>query len=193
MSSLTKLGDAYPYSIDAVITLEDAKLFLRVTADDEDDWIELLIGQATEFIENACNIQLMEAEYEWRLDGFKDDTIKLPRGPVISVDEITYIDTNGDEQTLDAGLYDVDVYDPTGRIAPAYGQSWPDTRIQMNAVCVAYTAGYVDISDVPEIAKGAIRLLIGHWYRNREAMLTGTISKEIELGVQRLKWMLRRH
>lgn len=191
--SLVKVIPTYPYAIDDVITLEDAKLFLRVTGDDEDEFIEGLIGQATEFVEAAANIQLCECGYEWRLDSFETYSLKVPKGPLLSIDSIVYVDIDGVEQTLAESVYSVDEKDPTGRIQPAYGESWPSTRVQMNAVTIAYTAGFGDSDDVPQLAKGAIRLLIGHWYRNREAMLTGTISKEIELGVQRIKWLLRRY
>ncbi|NDB18915.1 MAG: phage gp6-like head-tail connector protein [Actinobacteria bacterium] len=45
--------------------------------------------------------------------------------------------------------------------------------------------------DVPKQAVHAINMLIGHWYFNREAVLTGTISKEIELAVAALLSPLR--
>jgi hypothetical protein len=45
---------------------------------------------------------------------------------------------------------------------------------------------------VPDDAKQAMLLLASHWVENREAVLTGTISKEIELSytalTDRLKW-----
>jgi uncharacterized phiE125 gp8 family phage protein len=193
MSSLVKTLVGYPYLTEGVLTLDEAKDFLHVTSDDEDDLIQSLVDQATAYFQDAANIQLCEAGYEFRLDAFPSGEIKIPRGPLVSVESITYIDSDGNEQTLDAAEYDVDIYDPTGRVCPAYNETWPTTRAVMNAVCISYTAGFGDSADVPETAKGALRLLIGHWYRNREAMLTGTISKEIELGVERLKWLLRRH
>ena len=33
-------------------------------------------------------------------------------------------------------------------------------------------------------------MLVSHWYENREAVLTGTVSKEVELGVSSLLAML---
>jgi hypothetical protein len=53
-------------------------------------------------------------------------------------------------------------------------------------------AGYGAASAVPDDAKQAILLLASHWVENREAVLSGTISKEIELSytalTDRLKW-----
>lgn len=58
------------------------------------------------------------------------------------------------------------------------------------------TGSAVDITDTgtglhyagefPDTIKMAIKHVVAHWYRNREAVLTGTISKEIEIGVRAL-------
>ncbi|NIP96559.1 MAG: phage gp6-like head-tail connector protein, partial [Akkermansiaceae bacterium] len=45
---------------------------------------------------------------------------------------------------------------------------------------------------VPETTRQAIRLLVGHWYENREAISTsGAVPKEVPLGVQALLWLER--
>lgn len=38
----------------------------------------------------------------------------------------------------------------------------------------------------------AILLLVGHWYANREAVVTGTISTVVPLAVERLLWYRKR-
>lgn len=38
----------------------------------------------------------------------------------------------------------------------------------------------------------AVLLLVGHWYANREAVVTGTISTAIPLAVDRLLWPRKR-
>lgn len=38
----------------------------------------------------------------------------------------------------------------------------------------------------------AILLLVGHWYANREAVVTGTISTAVPLAVERLLWYRKR-
>lgn len=38
----------------------------------------------------------------------------------------------------------------------------------------------------------AILLLVGHWYANREAVVTGTISTAVPLAVDRLLWYRKR-
>ena len=48
--------------------------------------------------------------------------------------------------------------------------------------------GYGAAGDIPRRVKQLQYLLVGHWYNNRDAMIAGTITKEIELGVQSLSW-----
>jgi len=40
------------------------------------------------------------------------------------------------------------------------------------------------VGEVPGSIKRAMLMLIGHWYRNRESVLAGSISKEIEMSVE---------
>lgn len=49
---------------------------------------------------------------------------------------------------------------------------------------LTYPAGYG--ADAPETIKQAVRLLVGHWYENRESVIVGRTSKEIEHTVSAL-------
>lgn len=77
---------------------------------------------------------------------------------------------------------------------------WPETWRPTNArrFRVIYNAGYtVDLGDAnvwaaPEGIKQAVRLLVGHWYENREAVGVATTSVEIQLGVEALLSQYRR-
>lgn len=42
------------------------------------------------------------------------------------------------------------------------------------------------VHDIPEVIQQAMLLLIGHWYENREAVLMGMVSKEVEYSVKSL-------
>jgi uncharacterized phiE125 gp8 family phage protein len=112
--------------------------------------------------------------------------------PIQSISGITYYDANNTLQTLAAATYEADLYAEPILIRPAFGQTWPTTYDRFGAVLVTMVAGYGAASAVPEDAKQAILLLASHWVENREAVLTGTISKEIELSytalTDRLKW-----
>jgi hypothetical protein len=61
------------------------------------------------------------------------------------------------------------------RLTPIYGGSWPQTQDVINAFTVRFTAGYgTTAASVPYDVKAAIKLLIGHLYENREAVIVGS-------------------
>lgn len=171
-------------------SVADLKIFLRVSHDDEDALLTDLIVQAREDVERFTGQQLITATWVMRLDGFPSDgsPIKLPKSPVQSA-TIEYIDLDGVTQTLAPAVYDVDIYRVNARIVLAYNQSWPSVRSDINSVIITYVSGYgAAAEDVPQTFKGAMRLLIGHWYENREATIVGQPAREIPLAVERLLW-----
>jgi uncharacterized phiE125 gp8 family phage protein len=110
---------------------------------------------------------------------------------VIAVTAIRYVDPSGATLTLDPSQYQV-VTGAPGFVLPAYGLSWPATRYQPESVTIDFTAGYGDTAgDVPNVAKSAISLLLGHLYENREATVTSSIGlREAPLGVKTLVSLL---
>ncbi|ROL64605.1 head-tail connector protein [Pseudomonas vranovensis] len=52
-------------------------------------------------------------------------------------------------------------------------------------------AGPEEMGLTPDVEQ-AILLLVGHWYANREAVVTGTISTAVPLAVERLLWCRKR-
>lgn len=126
--------------------------------------------------------------------GNPDGAVILPLPPLISVDQIIYIDSDGASQTLASSLYTVSGVDGfgRGRVEPSYGNAWPATRDVPEAVAVRFTAGYAsgnspeDGSAVPEAIGQAMLLMIGHLYANREAVNVGNIVTELPLGASAL-------
>lgn len=146
------------------ITLAEAKLHLRVDDTAEDALITALISAAREACEDRIEGTVPVTGWRLTLDAFPD-AIKLQRGPVSSVESVKYLDAAGVEQTLSPLDYLVDTASTPGYIVPAFGKAWPDTRDQINAVTVEYTAG----SAAPAHALKAWMLLaIGEMYANRE-------------------------
>ena len=165
------------------VSISEAKAFLRITDSDQDTEVSGLISSAREYVEAALNRSLMTQTWVLRLRCF-EEPIVLPNPPLISVSSITYLDIDGTSQTLSSSVYTVDTYREPSGIVLAYAQSWPSTRDQINAVTITYTAGYGGSSDtVPASIKHAIKILISHWYENREPVITGSIIQEVPLSV----------
>lgn len=182
------------------IDLTDAKAHLRIDHADEDTEIGNLITLARRKVEHDAMRQLVTATWTMYRDTFHtrhfQDTrqiIELTKPPVQRVASLEYYDPDGVLQTFSSANYYVDAISTPGRIILKNGQAWPSIESgRPNAVIITFDAGYGDAADVPEEAKHAIRLLVGHWYENREAAIVGTISKEVEFSyssfIQQLEW-----
>lgn len=164
---------AAPNASDPLVTLAEAKTHLNVQHDDDDAFIQSLISSATKNIDGGdgwLGRALVTQEWEMRLDGFLSE-IRIPLPPLISIDSVKYIDTDGAEQTLAGSAYET----VTGGawcsyLRPVYGTVWPAVRCERGAVRIAFTAGYGDAADVPEPIKHAVKLMAAHWYRQRETV-----------------------
>lgn len=191
------------------VTTAEAKLHLRVDIPDDDALIGSLIVAARLVCETYTKRSLVATTWDLFLDGGfpwsggyynrlirqqgpgpmwlpqQQGAIELLRPPVQSVQWVKYVDYGGVLQTIDPSLYDVAPGTPA-RIQAAFGQVWPLARPQLGAVQVRYTSGYGAAAAVPEVFKAAMKLLIGNWYENREAVVTGTIAADLPMGVRAL-------
>ena len=153
------------------ITLADALVHLRADADSgaNDAYITTLIAVARQTCEDRLDRSLIQSGWTLTLDSFPD-AIQLGRAPIIAVQSVQFLDTNGVLQTLNPADYLLDTASEPGFLVPAYDRDWPDTREQINAVVVSYTAGYGTApADVPMPLRQWMLLAIGDMYANRNA------------------------
>lgn len=177
------------------VTLEEAKLHLRVDHDEEDALIERLILAATEDAEAFQGRSLTTRTLRLHMDRFptENGAIYLPYGPVQAVEEVAYIDAGGAKNVIASSHYAVDKVRSPSRIVPVAGHTWPNASLlAIGAVSVTYTAGYGNGPEyVPANVKQAILLMVGHLYENREAVSADrAIPTELPMGV---KYLLMKH
>lgn len=171
--------------------LEEAKRFLRITSNEEDDVVQALIQAARKRVERGTELALITQTVEVKVDGFWGScALELPMPPLQSVESIQYVDQDGVLQTLDPTTYSVSTHRRPGRVWLAYGKSWPATRDVPEAVTITFKAGFGDdqaalLAQAPNLVH-AVRMLTAHYDRHREAVITGTISSEIPEGVESL-------
>ncbi len=169
------------------ISTAEAKSHARVDISADDTLIDDYIAAARRWAELYTRRQFVTATWDLTLDAFPLSDrcpIWVPLPPLQSVTSISYVDADGQTQTWDAAEYLVDSKSEPGRILPAYGETWPVTRDQANAVTVRFVAGYGLAAAVPATLKTAVRLLVSHLYETREPIITGTIVAKVPLGVE---------
>lgn len=165
------------------LELAEAKVHLRVDHTADDDDIQDLIVAARELVEEQCGQSLLTQTWQLALDRFPPWQLYLLRGPVQSVTSIVYQDYQGVTQTVGASTYRVSLAE--GLVEPVWAGYWPPIQIVAGGVVVTFLAGYGPApGDVPRRAKQAIKLLVGHWWRNREAV--GTVGAPVELAFNAL-------
>lgn len=181
------------------VTLAEIEDHLRISetsTGEEDTLLEGWINAARRYCEQVQNRAYLHQSWALVLDGFPSvDWIDLPRPPLVSVTHLKYYGTGGTATTMTAANYIVDAYSEPGRLYLAYGESWPtETLRPANGVEVQFLAGYGSVASlVPFEIKQAIKLVVGHWYENRET--TGRMGaaelNEIPLGAESLLWLNR--
>ncbi len=163
------------------VTLAEVKAHLRC-GDDEDALIGVLIQAAREHAEHLLGRALITQTWERVIDEFPPVEIELGMPPVVSLTQITYVDTAGAEQTLSGALYTLDADRLPGWALPAVDTEWPDTLDTANAVRVRFTCGYGAASAVPAAVKSWILLRIGTLYKMREEVVVGVSVADIPGG-----------
>jgi len=171
------------------MTTAVAKTFLRVDVSDDDTLIDTLVTSARKQFEADTSLALVNQTCTMTMDAAPSGgaAITLPVGPVSSVTSITSYAADDTSSTVSTSVYRVDTASVPARIVLKDGQSWPSGLRSENALTVVFVAGYGATSaSAPESAILAIKLLVSHWYANRESVAVGVVSKEIELGYRAL-------
>lgn len=168
------------------ISLAEAKAFLRVDSDydDDDSYITSLIGVATNVVEQFTRRRLITQTYNIYYDEFPP-YMDLQVGNVASVTHVKYYDTDNTLQTLDTSQYDVDIRVKPGRIYQAEDGNFPDTYERANSVEVEFVVGSA-ASDVEDAIKQGMFIVIGRYYENRQDVVMGTQVNELPLMVEHL-------
>lgn len=164
------------------VTLQEAKDHLRIDGSDDDATVSMLISAARRWCEDYTGRTFVTTTWDWSFDCFDGPVLCVPRPALKSVTSISYVDTAGVTQVLSSAVYRVDTASEPGRIALAYGQTWPSTQSVINAVTVRFVAGYVG---VPEHVRCAILMLVGEMFEQRQESVTGTLAS-VPFGVREL-------
>jgi uncharacterized phiE125 gp8 family phage protein len=166
------------------VTLDEAKAHLKVDTDDDDTLIGVLITACRASAEWHTGRAFITQSWVLSLDAWPGAAadcglppalsttppaaIEIPLPPLQAVTNITTYARNDAATVLDSSLYQVDTASKPARVALKFGVAPPTDLRGMNAIAIAFTAGYGDAeANVPAPIHAAILEMIADAYTNR--------------------------
>jgi uncharacterized phiE125 gp8 family phage protein len=164
-------------AVEEPVTLAEAKTQCRIDDTVDDTAVLAWTIAAREYVEQVCSRALISSTWDYFLSDWPcDSEICLPLGNVSAIASVKYYDTDDTEHTMLTSDYYAILGD-RGRVALKYNRTWPSATVRpARGVVVRYTAGWANAAAVPGSVKSAIKLLVAHWYANREAVVLGNTA-----------------
>jgi len=149
-----------------ILTLQEAKTYLRIDHNAEDEYIKSLIITAEEHIKNVTRSSL-KVQTRTHVEENPENKVTIPDGNVIGVKKVMAVDDNGIPFQIKAVRN--------------------GNEVMHTAPNVPYIEITYDVYDdhIPEPLKQAALLLIAHLYENR-GVITDTSANEIPFAFQSL-------
>lgn len=157
-----------------------------------DAMIMRMQAQARAYCEYFTGLSLVQKVYEIALDAFPPSEIELPMPPVVQIEQITYVDADQAEQTVDPANYVLDDYQKPAWLLPAVDVPWPTAGSFINAVKIQYRSGYLGsepTSDavgepLPGGLQSGIVVHMAYLYAHREAAPTAAEQEGHERAME---------
>lgn len=174
-----------------VLSLEEAKKYLRVDETADDSEILAMIKSATRKVESIIDKKLclqtwqiyfdqfaMSSRNQW-WDGSREMAISelvspsrwidLPFGPMKELVEFATFDNESPDPIVsDLTNYIADTVGIYGRVALKLGAVWPTTILRpINGIRITGTFGYGSTDDVPDDIKQAVKIWVASLYEHR--------------------------
>jgi len=153
------------------ITLTEAKNFLRVDHNDDDDLISALITASRQMCEEYTRRILVTTTVDEYFDKFPtnkwenlSNLMYLSRGPVASVTSVSFVDEIGSTTEISTDAYLTDTISEPARVQSVAG--WFAAAGVVNQVIVRYVVG-TDVSAIPKPLIQGMMLVISNLYDDR--------------------------
>lgn len=150
----------------ALISLDNAKTWLRVTGTDEDTLIQALISGGVAYAENFLNKTVGSNTYIMSLSNFTD-VVSLMRPPVSAVTKIEYYDTEG--VLIEFDLTKIRLNNEEGYLSLKQDEQWPsDVANEVFPIHIYYTCTGLFAGNQGDDILDAIKMTIGYRYDFRD-------------------------
>jgi len=175
------------------VSIQEAKLFCKVSGTADDALFSLFIRQSREWVEQYTGCSLAEKTIVAEFDRIPNSgTIELPQGPVKSITsvKVVYEDTDDGEETLDLNDDYYVTKSPWSEIRVAYLGLYHRSTLR-----VEYIVGYgsTNCPPLPIALKVAMMKDILDQSDNRENFVSGTILRELSNNSKELAAPYRRN
>lgn len=151
------------------VSLAEAKLFLRVDHNAEDDLIATLIGAAREAVEAGCGRALITRRVRESLDIWRREAVQgavLGIGPVSEVFAVRLIADNGAQSVIDPERYRLEGRRDRPRLV--FPPGLPATLRSAGGIEIEYEAGFAEeAGDLPLALRLATLQIVGALYEAR--------------------------
>ena len=166
-----------------VVSLSEAKAWLKIDTTDEDGLLTALITAARLTIEAVSRRLLINQSWRLTLDSWPASiSVPVQIGPVQSITALRSYDANNALTNYDVATFLLDKTSMPVRIMPV-GQSVPATNRLVAGIEIDLLVGFGPAAtDVPQPLRQAILLLTAHLFENRGDMggKDGTLPPEID-------------
>jgi uncharacterized phiE125 gp8 family phage protein len=156
------------------VTLAEAKAYLRVEHDDDDDVIAALVAGARMHVEAQTRRALITQTWRLARDIWPPDgRLAVVPVPLNAVAAARIYDEDGAPQAIDTQAFTIDKGAAPAIVAFA-PWSLPGPGRAVAGIELDVEVGYGDAgTDVPQALRQAIKLLVAHWYENRGLIAVG--------------------
>lgn len=141
-----------------LVTLAEAKVALGESGSDRDTLINAMILAAQAELDGPngwVGVCVAEQTAQIKASSFDEPEIRLVGGPITDV-AVTYLDSDGDTQTLDDQTY---IVGQDGVLSLVYGEEWPTVSEQADCITVSYDVGIADTDD-PRVNQMKIAIIM---------------------------------
>ena len=148
-----------------LITVEEAKTFLRISHAGDDAVLGGYITAARQFCETYTGQSLITRDYRMHVSKMKKpiDHIEIPKTPLVSVTDIRLVDSQGVETIIPAETYTVDI-----DLACITFDRAITVSSETTALNIHFTAGHgTSAEDIPEALRQAVLIKTTHLYEFR--------------------------
>ena len=183
-----KYYEVLAYNTQPIVDITELKQHLRITFNDDDNYIVDLEKAAVKMVEEFTNLFLLKTTGVQYGNTFNDLKIlfKSPLYPDSETGARVSYYQNGGWITLPTIQREIVRAMKPSRVYATADFSNPTTDDVFQAWKIEYTVGYLKTPEIPQPIKQAIKIIVSDMYENRQSVIVGKIVSVIPRTAQYL-------